>query len=178
MYKVIAFMSLIVVLALVNWSIYKKEQHIENGTVVYLKLAPVDPRSLMQGDYMALRFDMARKIYDKLPKKENHYSWRHNADAKDGKVVVRLNEKGIASFVRLSKGEALKENELLLDYRVRKGAVKFATNAFFFEEGSAKKYEKAKYGEFRVNSDGELLLVELLDRELNLLSKKTDIPKL
>jgi len=166
MYRVIAFLSLIVILALVNWSIYKKELHIKNGTVVYLKLVPVDPRSLMQGDYMALRFDMARKIYNKLQKKENHYSWRHNADAKDGKVVVGLNEKRIASFVRLEKGEELKENELLLDYRVRNGAVKFATNAFFFEEGLAKKYEKAKYGEFRVNAKGELLLVALVDKNV------------
>ena len=171
MYKKIAFISLIVVLALVNWSIYKKEQHIKHGTVVYLKLAPVDPRSLMQGDYMALRFDMARKIYDKLPKKKNHYSWRHNADAKDGRVLVSLNEKSVGSFVNLYNGQMLKENEIILHYRVRNGAVKFATNAFFFEEGSAKKYEKAKYGEFRVNSDGELLLVALADENVRVISK-------
>ena len=172
MYRVIAFLSLIVVLALVNWSIYKKEFHIKNGTVIYLKLAPVDPRSLMQGDYMALHFDMARKIYDKLPKKENYDSWRHNADAKDGKVVVRLNEKGVASFARLYKGTALKENELLLDYRVRGGAVKFATNAFFFEDGSAIKYEKVEYGKFRVNAHGELLLMALVDKNITISSVK------
>ena len=171
MHKKIAFIALIVVLLLVNWSIYKKEQHIKNGTVIYLKLAPVDPRSLMQGDYMALRFEMARDIYDKLPKKENYYSWRHNADAKDGKVVVLLNEKHIASFARLYKGKELNKNELLLDYRVRNGAVKFATNAFFFEEGSAKKYEEAKYGEFRVNAHGELLLVALADENVRVISK-------
>ena len=169
MYKRVALISLILVLVLVNWSIYKKEQHIKNGTVVYLKLAPVDPRSLMQGDYMALRFEMARDIYDKLPKKENYYGWRHNADAKDGRVVVLLNEKRVSSFLALYRGQMLKENELLMNYRVRNGAVKFATNAFFFEEGSAKKYEKAKYGEFRVNEDGELLLVALADENVTVI---------
>jgi uncharacterized membrane-anchored protein len=169
MYRAIAFLSFIVVLALVNWTIYQKELHVKNGTIVYLKLAPVDPRSLMQGDYMALEFDIARKIYHTLPKKENRDMWKQNVDAKDGQVVVHLDSRNVASFVRLYEGKALKENELLLDYHVRNGAVKFASNAFFFEEGSAKKYEKAKYGEFRVNEKGELLLVAMADRNIKIL---------
>jgi len=169
MYKKIAFISLIVILVLVNWSIYKKELHIKNGAVVYLKIAPVDPRSLMQGDYMALSFDIARKIYDKLAKKENFKGWRDNADAQDGSILVSINEKKVASFSSIFMGQMFKENEILLHYRVRNGAVKFATNAFFFEEGSAKKYEKAKYGEFRVNSEGELLLVDLVDENLTII---------
>jgi uncharacterized membrane-anchored protein len=63
----------------------------------------------------------------------------------------------------------LRENELFLEYRVRNGAVKFATNAFFFEEGTASKYEKAKYGEFRVNSKGGLLLVAMADENVSVI---------
>ena len=59
MRKKIAIGSLLIILALVNWSIAEKEKHLAEGKVVYLKLAPVDPRSLMQGDYMALRFRLA-----------------------------------------------------------------------------------------------------------------------
>ncbi len=169
MYRKVVVLSLLVVLALVNWSIYKKEQHIKNGAVVYLKLAPVDPRSLMQGDYMALRFDMANKIYDKLPKTENYRGWQRNADAKDGSVVVSLDKKHVARFKRLYKGEKLKKEELMLHYRVRNGRVKFATNAFFFEEGSADKYENAKYGEFRVNDAGELLLIAMADNNVTVI---------
>ena len=44
--------------------------------------------------------------------------------------------------------------------------MKFATNAFFFQEGTAKRYEAARYGEFRVASDGELLLTGLRGKEL------------
>ena len=33
-----------------------KETTILKGKLVYLELAPVDPRSLMQGDYMALYY--------------------------------------------------------------------------------------------------------------------------
>jgi uncharacterized membrane-anchored protein len=67
----------------------------------------------------------------------------------------------------------LSEGEVLLDYRVRDGAVKFATNAFFFQEGHAKTYESAKYGEFRVDDESELLLVAMRDIELNKLVAET-----
>jgi uncharacterized membrane-anchored protein len=55
---------------------------------------------------------------------------------------------------------------VLLRYRVRNGELKFATNAFFFQEGTAKRYEGARYGEFRVAPDGELLLTGLRGTEL------------
>ena len=47
--------------------------------------------------------------------------------------------------------------------------MRFATDAFFFQEGHAERYEPARYGRFRVNEDGEPLLVALHDSELNLL---------
>ena len=49
---------------------------------------------------------------------------------------------------------------------MRAGSPKFATNAFFFQEGDAHLYESAQYGEFRVDEDGELLLTGLRGREL------------
>jgi uncharacterized membrane-anchored protein len=61
-------------------------------------------------------------------------------------------------------------------YRVRNGAVKFATNAFFFQEGHAKHYEPARYGQFRVDSSGELLLVAMYDKELNRLGPADNKP--
>jgi uncharacterized membrane-anchored protein len=48
---------------------------------------------------------------------------------------------------------------------MRDGRPKFATNAFFFQEGDAGLYEAARYGEFRVD-DGELLLTGLRGRAL------------
>lgn len=42
-----------------------------------------------------------------------------------------------------------------------------ATNAFFFQEGHAERYEKAHYGEFRVDKEGELLLTALYDEAFN-----------
>lgn len=164
--KKLAIGSLILILALVNWSIAGKEKHLAEGRVVYFELAPVDPRSLMQGDYMALRFRLANEVYEALPKTKEYKRWRHDVAAADGLVVIRLDERGIGRFHGLYDGQLLSGDEMLIRYRVRNGAVKFATNAFFFQEGHAKYYEPARYGRFRVGDTGELLLVAMHDKEL------------
>jgi uncharacterized membrane-anchored protein len=171
MNKIIAIVGLVLALGLINGSIYVKEQHLAQGEVVKLKLAPVDPRSLMQGDYMALRFELADNITNALPEAEPHTFWPTNAENSEGKVIVQLDEQGRASFVALDEGQVIAANQRKLQYRVRDGRVKFATNAFFFAEGSAQIYEAAEYGELRVNQDGEVLLSAMLDKELNRLGK-------
>ena len=165
MNRIIALVSLIVILALVNWSILAKEKHLADGGIVYLELAPVDPRSLMQGDYMALRFRLANEVRRALPKKGVR-KLRELAAA-DGYAVVSLDEQKVATFKQLYKKEELAEEELLLRYRVRNDKVKFATNAYFFQEGHGKYYESARYGQFRVDEKGELLLVAMFDDKLN-----------
>lgn len=167
----VAIISGIIILLLVNWSISGKEHHLKEGEVVYLQLAPVDPRSLMQGDFMRLRFAISNEVYKALPKKGKSNWRRSNVQSSDGHVVVNINEKNIASFVRLNEGKGIAENELLLRYRIRNGRVKFATNAFFFQEGHAKIYQNARYGQFRVDNKGELLLTSMHDDKLKKLEK-------
>jgi uncharacterized membrane-anchored protein len=167
----IAIAALIIILGLVNWSIIGKEKHLSEGRVVYLELAPVDPRSLMQGDYMALRFKLADEVYKALPKTYGNKQWRHNVAASDGFVVVRLDDRNIGIFKSLYQDQELDKNEILMKYRVRDGVVKFATNAFFFQEGHGNIYQPARYGEFKVDKKGELLLVSMYDKELNKLGE-------
>jgi len=145
-------------LALVNYSIVAKERLLAAGAIVLLELAPVDPRSLMQGDFMALRFRMANDAAAAV-----RGALRQPTD---GRIVATLDERGVASYRRLHAGEPVASNEVLLRYRIRNGELKFATNAFFFQEGTAHRYEAARYGEFRVAPDGELLLTGLRDPEL------------
>ncbi len=160
MLKMIAVLTGLAVLAVVNWTISQREGLIATGTVVRLELAPVDPRSLMQGDYMALRFQVAREAL-------GHYSNNKG----DGHIVVKPDDKGIARYVRHEAGEPLGASEVRLRYRVRQGQVKFATDAWFFQEGQAKLYERARYGEFRVDPSGEMLLVAMLGEKLERLEK-------
>lgn len=167
MLKKFAFVSLVIILAIVNWSIANKEKQLANGKIVYLELAPVDPRSLMQGDYMALRFRIADEVYKVLPKTKDSARWRHNVLASDGFMIVGLDERRVGSFKSLYQNQSLAEDEIIMRYRVRNGAVKFATNAYFFEEGHGKFYQPARYGQFRVDEKGELLLVAMYDKDLN-----------
>jgi uncharacterized membrane-anchored protein len=156
MRKTIAIVAGLMVLGLANWTIWQREQLIATGAVVRLELAPIDPRSLMQGDYMALRFRVADEAFGRRDEKR----------AEDGRIVVKPDEKGVARFVRQDGGEPLGAGEVLMRYRVRDGKVKFATNAWFFQEGHAKFYERARYGEFRVAPSGEMLLTNMLSEKL------------
>src|SRR5262245_48389847 len=161
MRSAIAFLACAAVLALVDASIAAKERHLQSGRVVYLELAPVDPRSLMQGDYMALRFRVANDAQPAMQRSDSPgrrgFGARDLATA-DGRIVAALDARSIASFRRLDDRTPPAADEILLRYRVREGQLKFATNAFFFQEGTGKRFERARYGEFRVAPDGEVLL--------------------
>lgn len=148
----------IVVLAVVNWTIYARERHLAEGRIVLLELAPVDPRSLMQGDYMALAFSVANAPALRRP-------------PTDGRLVVALDAGGVGRFVRRDDGSPLAPGEVALRYRFRDGRVKFATNAFFFQEGTARDYAGARYGELRVSPSGEVLLTGLRGSKLEPLGR-------
>ncbi len=123
MQKIIAIVTLLIALLLVNWSIYKKEDLLENGKVIFLKLAPIDPRSLMQGDYMALRFDVANQISAQLKESGQIGSSHNSLAAIDGLVNVALDEKGIASLVNIIPQDKMREaiinKETVLQFRLR-----------------------------------------------------------
>jgi uncharacterized membrane-anchored protein len=153
---------LLVVAALVV-QVVRKEQVLAHGTTVLLELAPVDPRSLMQGDYMVLDYAISREA-----RLANATDWGTTSAAspgpKEGRLVLRLDENGVGRFVRHDvSGTPLAPGELLLRYKVRQSRVRLGAEAFFFQEGHADRYEQAKYGELRVTGDGSSVLVGLRD---------------
>ncbi len=150
------------ILAVVNVVIWQNERLIKQGETVLLELVPVDPRSLMQGDYMALRFAMADAIRQQL---------KGNNERFTGQVIVQLDADKRASLVGLDTGATLEQGQLRLQFRLRNNQIKFATNAFFFQEGTGSVYQQAKYGLFRVNAEGQLLLTHLVDAELQTLGQ-------
>ncbi len=164
MRKWIAILAGVIVLVLINFSIYQREQLLRDGRVVLLELAPVDPRSLMQGDYMALNFAIANQAFGWNDVREDD-----SEQFSDGHLVVAVDARGVGKFLRRAGSEPLAPGEALLRYRVRHGNPQFATNAFFFQEGQAATYEQARYGEFRVAADGEMILTGMRDADLKLL---------
>jgi uncharacterized membrane-anchored protein len=157
MHKWIAIATGLVMLAAANYAIYAKERLVTEGRIVLLELAPVDPRSLMQGDYMALRFKVADGAFgrDKV-----------NKDLGDGRIVLKLDAQAVGNYARFDDGTPLSPDEVRMRYRIRNQHAKFATNAFFFQEGQAKLYQAARYGEFRVDMKGEAILTGLRGRDL------------
>ncbi|MHB8707992.1 MAG: GDYXXLXY domain-containing protein [Desulfuromonadales bacterium] len=158
MRKAILLVAAAIVLVLVNVSIWQREALITSGRTVLLELAPVDPRSLMQGDYMALRFKVANDAFPQGQIK----------GLKDGRVVLAVDSRDVGTFRRFDDGGAAAD-EALLRYRIRNSQPKFATNAFFFQERQGEFYREARYGEFRVSPDGEAILVALRGAELQTL---------
>jgi len=155
--------ALALVLGVVGSAIASKERIRRDGAVVYLRLAPVDPRSLMQGDYMALRFVLAGDIERELLKSEDGRSALAREIGEGGFAFapIRVDERGVAT---LAVGDP---SPLRLRWRLRGGHPWLGTNAFFFREGQAARYATARYGEFRLDrATGEAVLVALRDEAL------------
>jgi uncharacterized membrane-anchored protein len=159
MRKTLIILAGLALLAFVNFGIYQSERLLTEGRIVFLKLSPVDPRSLMQGDYMRLNFEAA----------DQAFPWDKRRNLADGHVVVAIDGQNVGHFRRLADARPLAADEIALRYRVRGGQPNFATNAYFFEEGQAQAYAGAAYGEFRVGGDGEMILTRLRDARLRAL---------
>ena len=177
------------ILAVVNLAIWQNERLIKQGETLLLELAPVDPRSLMQGDYMALSYALERDIFDAMRPKHPHSTQDELGseldveldeldtdfriyEPSDGYVIVKIDDNNVGHFVRLADSnsrEELTKSELPIYYRIRNGSVQLATNAFFFQEGHAEAFEAAEYGLFRVNDKGEPLLTEMVDGDFTVI---------
>lgn len=175
-FNLVMLLTGLVILILINLSIWEKEVHLEEGEVVYLELAPVDPRSLMQGDYMALRYELGNKVYaaligaSEIEDSQEQQDWNNQGGvASDGYLIAEKDQNKVMRFVRLDNNEPLTATQRKLQFRFRDYRVKFATNAFFFSEGDAAIYADAQYGVFSLNNKGEVLLTGMLDEQFNLL---------
>ena len=82
----------------------------------------------------------------------------------------QLTAENVARYRRVNAPSTpIAPGELLLRYRVRDGRLHIGSESFFFQEGTADAYEKARYAELRVDSAGESLLVGLRGPEREVL---------
>lgn len=162
--RVTVIAGLVLILAFFNWSVAQKETLLRDGKTLLIELAPVDPRSLIQGDYMRLDYRIARDL-------SSYREW-----PRDGRIVVSADANNVAQFVRRDDGTPLAAGEQLLVYRRRGLTMKLGTDAFFFQEGHAMRYDRAKFGELRVDASGESLLIGLRDEERRPLGAEPGLP--
>lgn len=153
----IIFINLLIILGLFNISVINKEKTLSDGTLILLKLAPVDPRSLMQGDFMRLRYDISQdeKQLDTLKK---------------GYCIVQLNDHKVGSKIRIQTSSTpLYDGEYLIKFRSDDRNIIIGAESYLFQEGKAAKFEKAKYGGIKVDSKGHGILIGLYNEAYQLI---------
>ncbi len=164
-----------VILVVFNYAIYAKEQIIKNGETVFLELAPVDPRSLMQGDYMILNYDAAIKLRDDFEKLKKNKKTKNNSYKpikKTGYVKVKLDNDGVAKYMGEYTGGNLASDEKLFKYKNSGWRVIIVPNSYFFQEGKRRIFDDAKYGVFKFKGADNYILVALADKDMNIISSK------
>lgn len=141
--------------AVVGSGFKDKEALLQNGRLIYIALAPVDPRSLIQGDYMALNFA--------LP------GGRRTIQAGEStpRAFAGLDARGVATVTRIEPAPAEpKTGEIMLQMARHSGEWRIGTNAFFFKEGEARRFEGARFGMFRIDDARRAVLIGLADGDL------------
>ncbi len=144
-----------VIFIFINVQIFQKEAIKNNGEVIYFKLAPVDPRAFMLGDYMALNFEHNLHNYSD-----------HNMQV----FIVTLNDQKIAIDAQPYQNGVIQENQRLFEIQDQ-----LRPDRFYFQEGHAKSYEQAKYGLFRYVSSSQFLLNNLTNESLNIINPQSKL---
>ncbi|MBS7023955.1 MAG: GDYXXLXY domain-containing protein, partial [Haemophilus parainfluenzae] len=181
----------IALLGAVNYKVQQFEDVLATGKPVVLKIAPVDPRSLMQGDYMVLNYAILSEFQQSqfLPESNESLETSESIDAgeanetietsgidesspsgKKAYILVHLDKNHVATFCE-------EQSEIPTDFkhctpnvylpiRYKGGWLrKLPSQDYFFAEGKGEYYAQAEYAEYRFK-DGILLLARLLDKDL------------
>jgi uncharacterized membrane-anchored protein len=129
-----------------------QEVQLARSEMVYLPLAPVDPRSLVQGDYMRLGYEIEQDLR------------ALQTDA--GVAVLEVDERGVGSFGRLDDGAPLGSDERRIRFFESGRGPAVTSRAYLFQEGTAAEYERAEYGMVAITPEGRGALVGLADATL------------
>jgi putative membrane protein len=169
----VALAVVLLILIPLNYKVQQFEDVLATGKPVVLKIAPVDPRSLMQGDYMALSYAILNDIRANLNESEDGVILAKEKEHPN-KVyaLIHQDEQGVATLCRV-------EDSLPNDFKDCVANVYLPVNNFkwlpelpsqeyFFAEGKGQHYAQAEYAEYRFK-DGILLLARLLDKDLKAL---------
>ena len=178
----------IALLGAVNYKVQQFEDVLATGKPVVLKIAPVDPRSLMQGDYMVLNYAILSEFQQSQVLSESNESLDSNEpidtvesnettgidesspSGNKAYILVHLDKNHVATFCEA-------QSEIPTDFKhctpnvylpIRYNGSwlpKLPSQDYFFAEGKGEYYAQAEYAEYRFK-DGILLLARLLDKDL------------
>ena len=134
------------------------QRALQTAQTVYLKIEPVDPRALLSGDYMQLRYDFER--------------W--SQAGKDQPLLLQMEvslPSGTEKTADQNTGAKNTQNQIQLQtVRIKTLRSRYRVpHQFYFQEGTGKKYENAAYAKAAVLPNGSILLLGLTDENFNLL---------
>lgn len=147
--------------AIEAWDWQVKARIVAHGRQVLVPLRPADPRSLIQGDYMALAYDL-RLLKD--------------VGSGGGLVALRLDGDGVMAGGRriAALGEAAADEVVVRLGAGRRGP-RLGPDSFLFQEGTGEKWAQARFAVLRIH-DGALVLNGLADENRRTIISAKDNP--
>jgi len=166
---------LIALLGAVNYKVQQFEDVLATGKPVVLKIAPADPRSLMQGDYMVLNYAILSELQQSQFSSESNESNETTGidelspSGKKAYILVHLDKNHVATLCE-AQSEIPTDFKhctpnVYLPIRYKGWSPELPSQDYFFAEGKGEYYAQAEYAEYRFK-DGILLLARLLDKDL------------
>ncbi|HZG71648.1 MAG TPA: GDYXXLXY domain-containing protein, partial [Chondromyces sp.] len=156
-------------LVIIGMTVYQKETILKEGELVALKLEPLDPRSLLQGDYVQLNYTI-----------HNQYSDMYaDRDGENGKIQVLLKRtnqsvnyqgKEISIFeageFRNGTGKVgVNEDTVSIQGISKYHTLTLGIEHFFIPENTGREWEEMDYALVRVAKNGDAILETLIDIE-------------
>jgi len=162
---------LIALLGAVNYKVQQFEDVLATGKPVVLKIAPADPRSLMQGDYMVLNYAILSDLQQSQFSSESNETTGIDELSPSGKkayILVHLDKNHVATLCE-AQSEIPTDFKhctpnVYLPIRYKGWVPEFPNPDYFFAEGKGEYYAQSEYAEYRFK-DGILLLARLLDKD-------------
>ncbi|MBN8193821.1 GDYXXLXY domain-containing protein [Bacillus sp. NTK074B] len=146
----------------IGYQVYSNETLLQNGETIILELQPVDPRSLLQGDYVELNYGISQLEDTSID------------DTGPVTVVLRENEQGIHEYAGVYRFNGkwntpyeTKTGDVLLNGKVTSYwdnhvQITYGIEHFFIPEGTGMDIEgKVKAAVVRVSDKGNGMLVRL-----------------
>lgn len=151
----------------------KNEWHLHHSKSIFIELRPVDPRSILQGDYMALAYELNLQSLKALAGSESEALDQiiFNHSSVPAKVILDSQNRVVRTILD-SNNSFAGQSLILKNPENRLQALYPASGSFLFAEGLAQCYQKAKYAEFKVNTKGEAILFDLRGEGLQPLNCK------
>lgn len=142
--------------AIIGYQAFSSEHLLQEGQDIKLELEPVDPRSILQGDYLVLRYEIT-ELPETLP-----------ASRWNKKIQIVLREKdGVYEYSghyktsgKWNKAYEEKPGDILLNGKAySSNEVSYGIESYFIEEGTGRKMEQnLHYANVRVSASGDAMI--------------------